>query len=237
LQIRPLGKRSSLSSDIAQQLHDMIVSATLKPGDRLPGQRELAQQFGASMASVREALSALAAAGLIDAKPGRGTVVLGMTDSNPQFHGWLGAAGSDADVADLLETRRLLESFLIRRVAQRATPDDVARLRGLLAQMENAVRDPEAYLEADLGFHMGVAEVAGNRVLVRIMRAIQAPMKWQIFQSNIRHMSRVGHLEISFETHVRLVAAIEQHDTAAAVQCLEEMLARANRLINEREER
>ena len=90
LEIQPLPKRHSLGADIAKQLQDMIYEGSFKPGDTLPGQRDLATQFGASLASVREAISVLAAAGLVDAQAGRGTTVLGVTDNPSSFAGWLG---------------------------------------------------------------------------------------------------------------------------------------------------
>ncbi|MFZ5823067.1 MAG: FadR/GntR family transcriptional regulator, partial [Bacillota bacterium] len=215
MEIQPLRRRNTLSTDIARQLHDMIQSGSLRPGDRLPGQRDLAVRFGASMASVREAISALAAAGLVDAHPGKGTVVRGFAEAEPQFDGWLGTAGALEEMNELLEARRLLEAHLAAQAARRRTPAQVERLRRLLADMEAALTDPDAYLEADLAFHLALAEVAGNRVLARMIRAIQAPMKHQLHHSNLQHMVRQGSLWVSYETHLRLVDAIEAGNAAA----------------------
>lgn len=233
MNIQPFTSRHSVAADIARQLHDLILSGELRPGDRLPGQRELAARFGTSMTSVREAISALASAGLLDVRPGRGTIVLGLGNAKPQFDGWLGPASEQEDVLELLEARRLVESYLVQRVARHATPEQKARLRELLADMKRAVSDPEAYLEADIAFHQGLADMAGNRVLARMMRAIRAPMKRQLYESNLRHMARRGNMMESYVSHERLVEGVERGDGEYAVKCLNEMVDRAERLLQE----
>lgn len=93
--IQPLPRHDSLSVEIAKKLHDMILDGTLLPGSFLPGQRDLAKQFGASMASVRGAISALDAAGLIKVSPGKSTIICSLKDTNSIFDGWLGVAEED----------------------------------------------------------------------------------------------------------------------------------------------
>jgi len=234
MNIRPFPSRHSVAADIARQLHDLILSGELRPGDRLPGQRELADRFGTSLTCVREAISALASAGLLDVRPGRGTIVQGLRNATPQFDGWLGPASEEEELLELLEARRLVESFIVRRVAERATPEQKARLRELLQDMKKAVSDPETYLEADMAFHQGLADMAGNRVLARMMRAIHAPMKRQLYASNLQHMARRGNMMESYISHEHLVEGVERGDSEYAVKYLNEMVDRAERLLQER---
>ncbi len=224
--IRPLQKRLSVGADIAAQLQGLINDGTFKPGDRLPGQRELAQQFGASLAGVREAISVLTAAGLVDARPGRGTVVSSVGGANPTFDGWLGAVGNEQEFGELMQARQMLEAFTIAESAARATPEQVARLRDALQTMRAELQAPESYAEADMQFHLLLAETAGNRVVTRLMRVIQRPLMEQLRRS-IAHLHATGQLGENLVRHERIVDGIERHDPQAAQRSFGEMLSGA----------
>ena len=232
MKITPLERRGSLSTGIAEQLKNAILAGELKAGERLPGQRELAMRFGASTASVREAVSVLVAAGLVDVSPGRGTVVCGLADNQPQFNGWLGVPGDTSHINDFLEARRLLEVFIIEKAIERGSSSQFANLHQALAQMESAISDPVKYSEADLAFHQKLAALAGNKVIIRIMNAIQAPMQQALNEGNKLHVRKSGHLRVSFESHVKLVKAIENGNKQVAIDCLDEMIQRATQLLS-----
>jgi DNA-binding FadR family transcriptional regulator len=221
----PLKTRSSLGNDIAQALKHRIRDGTFKPGDVLPGQRELAAQFGASLASVREAVSALSAAGWLEARPGKGTTVRSVGADTPEFDGWLGVLGSGEEAAELVEARRLLEHHSVRAAAQRASSEDAAKLYGLLAQMHKAVRDRDAgaYAEGDIAFHIGIAQIAGNRVIVKLMRSMHTAL-YQLFREGIRVAFSDGRINAHFEMHRALTQAIVAHDEQAAINVITEML-------------
>jgi DNA-binding FadR family transcriptional regulator len=221
----PLKARASLGSDIAQALKRRIRDGTFKPGDVLPGQRDLATQFGASLASVREAISALSAAGLLEARPGKGTTVRSVGDAAPEFDGWLGVLGSGEEAAELVEARRLLERHSVRLAAQRATSDDASKLYALLAQMHRAMRDGDAtaYAEGDIAFHIGIAEIAGNRVIVKLMRSMSSAL-YQLFREGIRRRFTESRIGAHFEMHRALAQSITAHDEAAALEVITEML-------------
>lgn len=224
--IPPLPRRSSVGADIAARLLGMINDGTFKPGDRLPGQRELAQQFGASLAGVREAISVLTAAGLIDARPGRGTVVSSVGGAAPTFDGWLGAVGDEQEFEELMQARRMLEAFSISQATALATPAQVARLREAVGAMGAQMQNPDAYAEADMHFHLLLAEVAGNRVVTRLMRVIQRPLMEQLRRS-IAHLQTTGQLGDNLASHERIVDGIERRDLGAAQQGFDDMLAGA----------
>ena len=222
--IRPLKKRRSVGADIAEQLQQLINDGTFKPGDRLPGQRELAQQFGTSLAGVREAISVLTAAGLVDSTPGRGTIVRSVGGAAPTFDGWLGAVGDEREFEELMQARRMLEAFTIAQATAQATPAQVGELRGAVEAMRDGMGDPDAYAEADMQFHLLLSEVAGNRVVTRLMRAIQRPMMEQLRRS-IAHLKASGQLEENLATHGRIVDGIERRDLEAAQRGFDDMLA------------
>ena len=221
----PLKSRSSLGSDIALALQKRIRDGTFKPGDVLPGQRELALQFGASLASVREAVSVLSAAGLLEAKAGKGTIVKSVGDAAPEFEGWLGVLGSGQEAVELVEARRLLEQHSVQQAALKASSEDAAKLYGLLAQMHKAVRDHDApaYAEGDIAFHIGIAEIAGNRVIVRLMRSMHTAL-YQLFREGVRRAFLDGSIQTHVEMHRALTETIIAHDQAGALTVLTNML-------------
>ena len=216
LEIQPLPKRHSLGADIAKQLQDMIYEGSFKPGDTLPGQRDLATQFGASLASVREAISVLAAAGLVDAQAGRGTTVLGVTDNPSSFAGWLGTVGNENELQEFVETRQLLEHFLFVRAAQRSTKQQHQTLRDALEKMRKAFHNVNAYAAADQEFHFAIGEVAGNRVLARLMRAVYLSLEQQRMKL-FSQLFEAGKVEESYAYHERMVDAIERRDAKTAM--------------------
>ncbi len=222
LEIQPLPRRHSLGADIAKQLQTMIYEGAFKAGETLPGQRDLATQFGASLASVREAIGVLTAAGLVDAQPGRGTVVLGATDSDSSFAGWLGMVANEAELEEFVETRQLLEHFLFVRAAQRSTLTQHQILREALGKMRGVFHDVNAYAQADQEFHFAIGEVAGNRVLSRLMRAVYLSLERQRMKL-FTQLFEAGKVEESYAYHERMVDAIERRDAKTAMREFDSM--------------
>lgn len=220
--IQPLPRRRSVGAVIAAELQQLIESGVYKPGDCLPGQRQLAGEFGASMAGVREAISVLSAAGLVETQPGKGTVVRG-SGSAGTFDGWLGAVHSAQELADLIEVRRALEALSIRRVAQRASPDDLSELKRALDDLERQLDDPSGYTQADMQFHLTLARLSDNRIMVTLMQNIQRPLAEQLRRS-IGQLLERGELAANFATHQRIYQGIAQGDVPAALAGFDDML-------------
>lgn len=229
----PLARRPSLATELTRRLQDLILAGEWETGGRLPGQRALAARLGVSMAAVREALAALAAAGLVESRQGQGTFVRGIGESGASVDGWLGPTPGPEELQEYLEARRVLERYAVEQAARRATPEHRARLRALVAEMAGALDDPARYARADLALHMTVAEAAGNRVLLRMMKALQASLQRYLMQVNEEHRRRSS-LPVALETHERLVAAICTGNAAAAAVELDAMMARGIRYWGEK---
>ena len=158
---------------IAGKLRARITDGALQPGDQLPGHRDLAAEFGVSLGSAREAISMLVGDGLIETRAGRGTFV-----AEP---GRLPAGGGEAPHADvtreeieeLIEARELLGLSIVAMAAERASAEQIARLRQAVERMQETVADADLYPEADVGFHLALAEAAGNRFLVKAVEDIR----------------------------------------------------------------
>jgi len=224
-------RRENLSAHIAHELHRAIVNGSMKPGDHLPGQRELATQFGASVATIREAISILTAAGVLDVSPGRGTIIQGISDSEPTFDGWLGLVLTNSELLEMLETRAVIEAFMVRRAATESTTQQIDQLPASLAALEAQIDDLESYYDADIAFHQTIAEIAGNRVLSRLMKAIQTSMIGQLRESHATSMSERQRIVATYHTHAQMVEAIADHDAERALVYHSQMIDRAKALI------
>jgi len=172
----PLRQRR-LSDDIVERLEAMILEGTLKAGERLPAERVLAEQFGVSRPSLREAIQKLAAKGLLSSRQGGGTYVcesLGSTFSDPLMH--LLESNADAQ-RDLLEFRHTLEGSCAYYAALRATDVDRQRLSEAFERLQDCygragevTRAEEG--AADASFHLAIAEASHNAVLLHTIRGL-----------------------------------------------------------------
>jgi GntR family transcriptional repressor for pyruvate dehydrogenase complex len=170
-------RQRRLSDDIVSQLETMILEGTLRAGERLPAERVLAEQFGVSRPSLREAIQKLAARGLLVSRQGGGNYVadsLGSTFSDPLLH--LLENNPDAQ-RDLLEFRHTLEGSCAFYAAQRATELDRQRLADAFAALQDCysrsgkvTRAEEG--AADANFHLAIAEASHNAVLLHTIRGL-----------------------------------------------------------------
>jgi GntR family transcriptional repressor for pyruvate dehydrogenase complex len=208
--------RPNLSTAIVAQLRDMVLNGELRPGEQLPGHRELARMFGVSVTSVREAISALTSAGVLEAQQGRGTFVATTLRPDVGSSTWLGQPMNETEQTELVEAREVLECALARLAAQRATGEQVQSLQATVAEMALSTHDAERYLEADLAFHMTLAAAAHNRVLLRAMHAIRAMLRRELKAGLDRELAEEGELRRGLAWHAGLADAIAAHDAPRA---------------------
>src|SRR5579863_1981380 len=156
-----LVRTSRLYEQIVHQIEESIVKGALKAGDQLPAERELAQRFGVSRTAVREAVKALREKGLVEAYSGRGTFITdGTSQAVRQSFDLMVKIGQPEGSTDLAEVRSILEPEIAALAAERAQDSDRATLREAVAVMDRALKDADAYIEADLDFHLALAEAA-----------------------------------------------------------------------------
>src|SRR5690554_8196376 len=231
-----------LADTIVEQLETMILEGALKPGQRLPPERVLAEQFGVSRPSLREAVQRLAAKGLLTSRQGGGNFVtesLGSSFSDPLV---LLLENRPEAHRDLLEFRRTLEADCAYYAAQRATEVDQELLTRAWQELDNCYRSPsEENIEregaADAGFHMAIAEASHNVVLLHTMRNLFSLLKSGIV-TNIGGMysknaeTRQGLIE----QHQKLYRAIVEHRTDDARQIASEHIEFVQHAITEHTE-
>jgi GntR family transcriptional repressor for pyruvate dehydrogenase complex len=171
--IRP----KKISAQIAEQIRNSIMSGEFVPGDRLPPERELAEMFGVSRPSVREALNILGASGLVDALQGGGTTVLSLMEQGS------GNALSEMirieqeRALDVIEVRKCMESWTAYFAAQRALPEDLRRLEEIVDGMRQNLETLKPSEDLDANFHIVIARATHNVVWLHLMQNIFDAMK------------------------------------------------------------
>jgi GntR family transcriptional repressor for pyruvate dehydrogenase complex len=164
-----------LFEQIAEQIEKRILDGELKSGDRLPTERDLAEQFHASRTAVREAMKILAQKGLVEMRPGRGTIVIdGAHEAMQNSIGLvmklkLGEVGGSDN---LVEVREILEVEIAARAAARATEKEIAAMREAIAVMDASLNDADTFIAADNRFHEALAQATQNTLILILVNSI-----------------------------------------------------------------
>ncbi|HSR36113.1 MAG TPA: FadR/GntR family transcriptional regulator [Desulfurivibrionaceae bacterium] len=171
--IRP----KKVSSQIAEQIRTSILNGEFAPGDKLPPERELAEMFGVSRPSVREALNILASAGLVMSYQGGGTVVLSLVEPSAGSPLSELIKGEQERALDVIEVRKCMEAWTAFYAAQRALPEDLRKLEKILAEMERNLDGMKSSQDLDANFHIVIAQATHNIVWLHLMQSIFDAMK------------------------------------------------------------
>src|SRR5882762_4011795 len=210
-----------LYQDIALKLADKITSGELADGSLLPSERELAETFGASRTSVREALLSLQSSGLISVRQKARARVTQM--NNPAFFNQLSGAAQSLlsrpnGVADFQEARALFECGLARYAARHASPKELDRLALALAQNKKAISDHVMISKTDLAFHDILAELPRNPIFAALNAALS---EWLLAQRNVSIQAPIrGVARRAYQGHDAIYEAIAAHDPEAADQAM-----------------
>lgn len=211
----PLGplRPSPLVEQAAQRLRDQIAAGAWPVGTRLPGETTLAGQLGVGRSTVREALRALAGAGLVQARQGAGVFVIATEPAED----W-SARLRRASVADVYEIRAMLEVRAAELAAERRTPDDLAALDRALADRDTAFAGSgvEAFIDADIALHTAVIAAAHNPVLSDLFAGFVP-----VLRDGLLDLASLVDVRASDDAHGRaahaaLVEAVRAQDPAAA---------------------
>jgi GntR family transcriptional regulator, transcriptional repressor for pyruvate dehydrogenase complex len=206
-------RTSRLYEQIVQQIEETILKGELKPGDQLPAERDLAEQFGVSRTAVREAVKALREKGLVEAYTGRGTFVTnGTSHAIRQSLDLMVKIGQAEGATYLSEVREILEPEIAALAALRADSQDLVSLRAAIAVMDDAMQDAEAFIEADLDFHLALAEAAANPIILSLIDSIVALLREQ----RLRTFQTPGGAQRGQHCHRRILQAVESRNAEQA---------------------
>ncbi|HWE62412.1 MAG TPA: FadR/GntR family transcriptional regulator [Chloroflexota bacterium] len=211
---------------VVEQVRDLIETGQLKPGDKLPTERSLAEQLGVSRSSVREALSALEVLGVIQSRQGLGNYVAHNVSSDlpeDQFESLI----LDGGTLEIIEARQLFEPGVAALAARRRTEQDLLIMRTCVTEMERLLADGRDAWEPDWGFHVAVANACHNPVVSALADLITQRVSGRLWQLMREHNyasdpARPAHY---LNRHRRVYEAIERGDPRAAEEAMRQDLA------------
>ncbi len=219
MRFKPI-KPKKVSSQIADQIRESILAGDFSPGDKLPPERELAEMFGVSRPSVREALNILASAGLVMSYQGGGTVVLSLVDSG-QGNALSELIRTQQDRAlEVIEVRKCMESWTAYYAAQRALPEDLRRLDEILLGMEKNLAGQLPSEDLDANLHIIIARATHNIVWLHLMQSLFDAMKE--FQRGVWravYLTLEDH-NLLFQHHSAIVEAIRTRNAEGAREAM-----------------
>jgi len=206
-----------LYEQIVQQIEQRIVTGELKVGDQLPSERELAEQFGVSRTAVREAIKALREKGMVEILVGRGTFIAnGTNDIVRNSLNLLMKFDSNRSLLNLVELREVMEPEIAALAATRITDEYLAILQEAIDKMEAAMGNVEEFAEADLDFHLALAEATQNPIIPALLDPIIDLMREQrILITHIKGVAQHGQYN-----HRIIIDAIKRKDPEAAREAM-----------------
>jgi GntR family transcriptional repressor for pyruvate dehydrogenase complex len=222
---RPLAPPDTASTRdrVVDHVRRLIEERELGPGDRLPGERDLALELGLSRPSVRSGLEALEAIGVVVSRRGAGTfIACGPPDLGIEPLSLL-ASLHRLTAAEMFEARLVLEAGVAALAAQHATAEQLATMAEELTEMFASLDDPQAFLVHDVRFHRAVGAGCGNRVLAALVEMVSAQF-YELRRGTIR---KARDLKESAEMHRRVYRAIRAGDREAARAAMTEHLDQA----------
>jgi GntR family transcriptional repressor for pyruvate dehydrogenase complex len=207
-------KFTRVSHNIVQQIRDLIINGSLKPGQRLPSEQKLSEEFGVSKATLREAIRVLEALGMLDVRQGvsGGAFVREIDDEIIREHLYNYFFFQNPDIKDFTQLRSIVEPRVVEMIVDRMTDKDLAEFDDLLLRTEKKLNEDQFFFDLDNEFHHKIAKLSGNRVIVFVVDSMKAAvvnikLKVQIPQSFYREV---------YNAHVRIVDAFKKKDPKAA---------------------
>ncbi len=213
-------KKNRLSNEVIDQISHSILRGDYKPGSKLPPEREIANQLGVSRTVVREALRSLEIMGLVESQIGGGTFVKEYTLDHVLDPIVNYFSSDECLITEIIETRKILESEMVKLAAERATDEDIAFIKKSVAQMEEEVAEGLSGINGDTAFHFALAAAAHNSPMTKILSLIADLLHYTMKAS----LQAVPDQSITIEGHRRILAAVENRDAETAGNLMREHL-------------
>jgi GntR family transcriptional regulator, transcriptional repressor for pyruvate dehydrogenase complex len=204
-------RRNKVYEEVARQIERLILKK-LKPGDKLPAERELASILGVSRGSIRDAIRSLELVGLVEPRQGAGTIVRDVTHHSSTNPFATALKRRKEAVTELLDFRKMLEPPLAARAAMHANPEEIAELQAILDRQEEKQNQGKPAVSEDAEFHYNVALASGNSVVLKVIDIIMDLLR----ETRTRSLQVDGRAQKSFDGHRRIMAAIQHRDSEAA---------------------
>ncbi len=203
------------------RLADLIRKGSLKPGDRLPAERGLAEKMQVSRATLREALRVMQLRGIIVSKQGAGNYIASGAAED------LALALDHLALQDIFELRLLIEPSIAALAAQRATSNDISKLESILLKQEEQLAQKKSMADSDTAFHATLAEATHNGALVEI----GATLMQVIAPSRNKNLQTPQRARLSLASHRAIAGAVAERDSHRAQREMEEHLRSVDRTL------
>lgn len=228
---KPVKRQAKLSSQVAEQIQQLILSRDLKPGDRLPTERELGENFKVSRTVIREAIRTLEALGLVASQTGSGTYVRVMQGKvvASSLGMFINSQRKPFSLDALMEIRQVLEIEVVKLAAQRASEDNIKRLENCLDKMCQTVSDQDEFSKWDLEFHLVLADACGNQLFGIILE----PLTESLFELIWTGTTTPGAAQDACQYHRDILDCIKKKDSEGAVKVMRAHLDQAYRVTAE----
>lgn len=231
-------KSKKVYQHVVEQIQVMVMNGELKTGDKLPTERDLAEQLGVSRTSIREALRSLEMVGLVESRQGEGNFIGGNMRSN--FFEPLSVMFmlNQGNPRDILELRMIIEveaaSLAAKRIKAGGCEEDVKELNDLMQKLREATSEEESST-ADLNLHYKISEITGNYLIMMLLNTISFLM--ENFVETARGMILVDYTsrEKLLAEHQNLVDAISEGDTRKAAKAMRDHLNTINKSMEARQ--
>jgi DNA-binding FadR family transcriptional regulator len=214
-----------ISEVIVEQVRQLMREGQLKPGDRLPAERELCEHFGVSRVTVREALRMLESSGLVDIRVGaRGGAFVTTPTSERVGDGLADLLTlSVISAANVTEVRLVLEVGIVPLVCERATDEDLAALDDIIARSKAALHDGDYTMNLSAEFHVQVARATRNPAVAMLVESFRGPILMSLEEAKAT-APEMG--ELGTDEHQQFVDAVRRRDPEAAASIMREHLER-----------
>lgn len=219
-----------LYRQVAEQIRVLVETGELKPGSRLPPERELAERFCVSRPTVREALIVLEVEGHIQIRMGSGVYV--SNRPRPADSSSLPGDGGEGPL-EILQARCLIESAIAEEAARLVTPAGIARLDVIIERMENALDDAPVALSCDRDFHTAIADIIGNSALKHFTGLIYDTRMSPYFTKLASYFEGPHTWKLALEEHRIIRDAIAAGEPAAAREAMRRHLTLAQKRFSE----
>jgi GntR family transcriptional regulator, transcriptional repressor for pyruvate dehydrogenase complex len=213
--IEPI-KRVKLYEEVAARIRDLIAEGELRPGQALPSERKLAEQFKVGRAVIREAIRQLEVSGLVESRHGGGNYVREITVEHLVAPIASVLNGMSHLREELMDARLFFEPQIAQAAAAHATPEDLQLLKDVIRRQEERTANGQSGAQEDAEFHDLLARATHNTVVERVMEVIDNLLE----DSRARYFRSVERSKVSLEGNRRILEAVQNHDREGAQKAM-----------------
>lgn len=222
--------RRKLSDEVFARLKRLITSGELQPGDEMPSERELMERFGVGRPAIREAMQALANMGLVAISHGERAKVLQLSARSifrqVDTAAKIMLASSKDSLEHLKSARIFFERGMVREAAEKATEEDIDRLKDILAEQRSQCGNSDAFIGADMRFHNAIADISGNPIYAAVSEAMLSWLK----EYHTEMLIWTGKEKYTLDEHEEIIGHIAAHNPEKAEAAIIKHLERSRAL-------